>query len=187
MRSIVFAMLVIIGSFAAIPAKADFEDTARSMYIGVGAELHENTHVTPAERHGRRHARASRARSFEARTQVESPVTTADSGIVAIAARYLGARNPTGFRGPWCKAFANMVARQSGHYVQGSLRARDTGAMGQRVAGPVPGAYRVTRGHVSIVASVDGGSVTAISGNNGHGRVGYSHYAARGAAYYMPI
>lgn len=107
--------------------------------------------------------------------------------IVAEAARYIGARNPTGFRGPWCKAFVNMVARRSGYYVNASLRAVDAALMGQRIAGPVPGAYRVTRGHVSLVAAVHGGSVVAISGNNGHGRVGWSHYAARGAAYYLPI
>ena len=107
--------------------------------------------------------------------------------IVAEAARYIGSRNPTGFRGPWCKAFVNMVARRSGYYVNASLRAVDAALMGQRIAGPVPGAYRVTRGHVSLVAAVHGGSVVAISGNNGHGRVGWSHFATRGAAYYLPI
>ena len=182
MRSIAFAMLAIICGFAAQPARADYEDTTRSMYIGAMPELHDQAQATPSRR-----GRVARARAFEARVPASADTMAAGGDLVAIATRYVGARNPTGFRGPWCKAFANMVARQSGHYVQGSLRARDTGAMGQRVAGPVPGAYRVTRGHVSIVAAVEGGSVTAISGNNGHGRVGYSHYAARGAAYYLPI
>lgn len=107
--------------------------------------------------------------------------------IVAEAARYIGSRNPTGFRGPWCKAFVNMIARKTGHYVHASLRARDTYAMGARLAGPTPGAFRVTRGHVSIVARVQGHRVVAISGNNGRGRVGWSHYSAGGAAYYAPI
>lgn len=107
--------------------------------------------------------------------------------IVAEAARYIGSRNPTGFRGPWCKAFVNMVSRRTGYYANPSLRARDTHAMGVRITNPVPGAFRVTRGHVSVVARVEGVRVVAVSGNNGRGRVGWSHYSARGAAYYLPV
>ena len=134
--------------------------------------------VRPAARNRRESHRVDYARPMDVRPTMQ---------IVAEAARYIGSRNPTGFRGPWCKAFVNMVARRSGYYVNTSLRAVDAALMGQRVAGPVPGAYRVTRGHVSLVARVEGSRVVAISGNNGHGRVGWSHYAARGAAYYLPI
>ena len=185
MRSYALILLGFIGIFASAPAKANYDDTSMSSYIGVSPDNTPALVSAPAQRvRANRHGRfAARAQSSDARAEVQSGA----SDLVAVASRYIGARNPTGFRGPWCKAFANMVARKAGRYVQGSLRARDTGAMGQRISGPAPGAYRVTRGHVSIVAAVQGGSVVAISGNNGHGRVGWSHYAARGAAYYMPI
>lgn len=111
--------------------------------------------------------------------------------IVAEAARYIGARNPMGFRGPGCKVFVNMVARRSGFAANSSARAFDTAAMGQRVSYPQPGDYRVSRrrggGHVEIVASVDGGAVTTINGNKGRNRVGWSHRSIGGAAYYRPI
>lgn len=111
--------------------------------------------------------------------------------IVAEASRYIGIRNPMGFRGPGCKAFVNMVARRSGYAVNKSMRALDTASMGRRVSYPQPGDYRVSTrrggGHVEIVASVDGGRVTTINGNKGRNRVGWSHRSIGGAAYYRPI
>ena len=111
--------------------------------------------------------------------------------IVAEAARYIGTRNPMHFRGPGCKVFVNMVARRTGYATNASARAFDTRGMGQRVAYPEPGDYRVSSrrggGHVEIVASVDGGRVTTINGNKGRNRVGWSHRTIAGAAYYRPI
>ena len=111
--------------------------------------------------------------------------------IVAEAARYIGTRNPMHFRGPGCKVFVNMIARRTGYVANASARAFDTRGMGQRVAYPQPGDYRVSSrrggGHVEIVASVDGGRVTTINGNKGRNRVGWSHRTVAGAAYYRPI
>ena len=111
--------------------------------------------------------------------------------IVAEAARYIGTRNPMHFRGPGCKAFVNMIARHTGYATNASMRAFDTRGMGQRVAYPQPGDYRVSSrrggGHVEIVASVDGGRVTTINGNKGRNRVGWSYRSIAGAAYYRPI
>lgn len=131
--------------------------------------------------------RGNRGRNF---AQAPLDIRTAPQ-IVAEAARYIGARNPTGFRGPGCKAFINMVARRSGLYANASARAFDTRGMGQRVSYPQPGDYRVSArrggGHVEIVASVEGGIVTTINGNKGRNRVGWSHRSIGGAAYYRPI
>lgn len=111
--------------------------------------------------------------------------------IVAEAARYIGTRNPMHFRGLGCKAFVNMVARHTGYAANASMRAFDTRGMGQRVAYPQPGDYRVSSrrggGHVEIVASVDGNRVTTINGNKGRNRVGWSYRTVAGAAYYRPI
>jgi len=111
--------------------------------------------------------------------------------IVAEASRYIGTRNPYRFRGPGCKVFVNMIARRSGFYANASARAFDTRGMGQRVAYPQPGDYRVSArrggGHVEIVAAVEGGAVTTINGNKGRNRVGWSHRSIAGAAYYRPI
>lgn len=111
--------------------------------------------------------------------------------IVAEAARYIGARNPMRFRGPGCKAFVNMVARRAGFAVNASMRAFDVAGMGQRVSYPQPGDYRVSArrggGHIELVARVEGGAVVTINGNKGGNRVGWSHRAISGAAYYRPL
>ena len=131
--------------------------------------------------------RGNRVRSF---AQAPLDIRTAPQ-IVAEAARYIGARNPQGFRGPGCKVFVNMVARRSGLYANASARAFDTRGMGQRVSYPQPGDYRVNArrggGHVVIVARVEGGRVVAINGNKGRNRVGWSSYPIAGGAYYRPI
>ncbi len=142
--------------------------------------------------HTSRHARVSRRimrRVATHESRVRSPLDIRSAPqIVADAMRYVGSRNPTRFKGiAWCKAFVNKIAHENGYYVNASLRAIDAAAMGQRIAGPAVGAYRVTRHHVAIVASVHGGRVVAVSGNGRGHRVSLSHYAARGAAYYMPI
>lgn len=129
-------------------------------------------------------------RVLRAETRAALDIRTAPQ-IVAEASRYIGSRNPMGFRGPGCKVFVNMVARRAGLAANSSARAFDTAAMGRRVGYPQPGDYRVSRrrggGHVEIVASVEGGRVTTINGNKGRNRVGWSHRSVRGAVYYRPI
>lgn len=124
--------------------------------------------------------------------RVHQPVDIrTNSQIVAEAVPFIGTRNPMGFRGPGCKAFVNMIARRAGYYANASMRAFDTAGMGQRIAYPVPGAYRVSArrggGHVEIVAEVNGGTVTTISGNKGRNRVGWSYRSVAGARYYLPV
>jgi len=129
-------------------------------------------------------------RVLRAETRAALDIRTAPQ-IVAEASRYIGSRNPMGFRGPGCKVFVNMVARRAGLATNSSARAFDTAAMGRRVGYPQPGDYRVSRrrggGHVEIVASVEGGRVTTINGNKGRNRVGWSHRSVIGAVYYRPI
>ena len=154
-------------------AETALEFAAAGMGRGVSVE-----YVRPV-RHGRR-----------AHQSVPLDIRSAPQ-IVAEAARYIGTRNPMHFRGPGCKAFVNMIARHTGYATNASMRAFDTRGMGQRVAYPQPGDYRVSSrrggGHVEIVASVDGGRVTTINGNKGRNRVGWSHRSIAGAAYYRPI
>lgn len=131
-------------------------------------------------------------RRSRGRVEYASPMDIRTSSqIVAEASRYIGTRNPMGFRGPGCKAFVNMVARRAGYYANASMRAFDTAGMGQRIAYPVPGAYRVSArrggGHTEIVADVQGNTVVTINGNKGRNRVGWSYRSVAGARYYMPI
>jgi len=131
-------------------------------------------------------------RVLRAESHIASPtnIRTAPQ-IVAEAARYIGARNPMRFAGPGCKAFVNMVARRAGFAVNASMRAFDVAGMGQRVSYPQPGDYRVSArrggGHIELVARVEGGAVVTINGNKGGNRVGWSHRAIAGAAYYRPL
>ena len=91
------------------------------------------------------------------------------SALVAEAARYVGWSNPTGFRGPWCKAFTNMVLREAGYHPGPSLRAIDALADGQRVSAPQPGDLAVMRGHVTFFAQWDGpDAFDGLGGNQGH-------------------
>lgn len=87
--------------------------------------------------------------------------------LVRAAERYLYT-NPTGRSRAWCRAFVNLVARQSGYRINPSLMARaPTG--GYRVRRPVPGAVAKSRHHTGFVKSVsaDGRKILLISGNSG--------------------
>ena len=98
------------------------------------------------------------------------------SALVAEAARYVGSGNPTGFRGPWCKAFTNMVLREEGYHPGPSLRAIDALADGYRVSSPEPGDLAVMRGHVTFFAQWDGpDAFDGLGGNQGHA-VRLSHF-----------
>lgn len=91
------------------------------------------------------------------------------SNALALAERYNGGGNPTGFYGPWCKAFTNMILRQAGYHPGPSLRAIDGLADGQRVASPAPGDLAVMAGHITFFASWDGSNTfIGLGGNQGH-------------------
>ena len=81
--------------------------------------------------------------------------------LIAIAERYLGSRNPTGARGPWCGHFLNLVLRRAGLTPMPGNRAIDALRLGPRVARAVPGSLIVRRHHVEIAL----GDGRSISGN----------------------
>lgn len=86
--------------------------------------------------------------------------------LIEIASRYLGMGNITGFRGPWCGAFAAMVARKAGVTPpEGYLQARRWANAGRRLPGPRVGAVAVARNHVGYVQAVVPGGVILLSGN----------------------
>jgi uncharacterized protein (TIGR02594 family) len=106
--------------------------------------------------------------------------------LLAEAEKFVGSRNPTGFRGPWCGAFMGMIAHRSGvRLPTGYLQAREWAKVGHRVSGPRIGSIAVMRHHVGIVAGVDGrGNPILVSGNHGR-RVGIGVYGARRVIAYV--
>lgn len=98
------------------------------------------------------------------------------SSVLAVASRFVGDSNPTGFRGPWCKAFVNMVARKTGHFTNASLRAVDALRMGFRVRSPQPGDVAVMRSHTTFFAGYGGRGFLGLGGNQSHHRVTVSSY-----------
>jgi hypothetical protein len=91
------------------------------------------------------------------------------SNVLAIGAGYLHHGNVTGYRGPWCKAFTNLVLRQAGYHPGPSLRAIDALADGTRVNAPTPGDLAVMRGHVTIFKEWYGPTAfIGLGGNQGH-------------------
>jgi hypothetical protein len=97
--------------------------------------------------------------------------------VLAIAERYLGARNFTGFREAWCADALNVWLRKSGHRPQRSHRAVDFARYGRPTA-PRIGAIAVMRHHVGIVAGFARGGVILLSGNHRR-RVGLGVYSLR--------
>lgn len=98
--------------------------------------------------------------------------------LLAVASRYVGGRNPTGTRGPWCRDFVNHVVRKAGlPLADNSRKARDAVRLGRRVSNPRPGDLAVMRSHVTIVAGFDAGRVVGLGGNQCGGRVCVSRYA----------
>ena len=101
------------------------------------------------------------------------------SAVLAEAARFVGSGNPTGFYGPWCKAFTNFVLLRVGKHPGPSLLAIDALADGRRVARPRPGDLAVMRSHVTFFAGWDGhGGFLGLGGNQGH-RVRVSRFPVR--------
>ena len=94
-----------------------------------------------------------------------------------VASAYLGHRNPTGTRGPWCRDFVNLTLRAAGYRVaDNSRRARDAVRLGSRVFDPRPGDLVVMRSHVTFFAGYGGRGVLGLGGNQSGGRVSVSSY-----------
>ena len=114
MRTI-HALIGVLFCVCATPALA-YDETGNSTPYEVAPTTQT---AMPVAAHSSRHARHN----------ASAPSLVGSPSIVAEAAHYIGSRNPTGFRGPWCKAFVNMVGRHVGIYVNGSFRARDTSGL----------------------------------------------------------
>lgn len=97
-----------------------------------------------------------------------------DSRVIAEAARYTGAANITGTKGPWCADYVSFVLRKTGHRPLANRMANAALAYGQHVRNPHPGDLVViaTRGghatHVGFFAGFSGNQVVLISGNWHH-------------------
>lgn len=112
--------------------------------------------------------------------------------MLAEAERWIGSKNPTGFRGAWCGAFQAMVARKVGvEPPKGYLQAKQWVHAGRRLSSPAVGAIAVLLrrggGHVGIVESVEpNGDPVIVSGNHNR-RVGIGVYPkSRVLAYVEP-
>jgi uncharacterized protein (TIGR02594 family) len=102
-----------------------------------------------------------------------SSFSSAVSGVVDEARRYLGGGNPTGRSTLWCARFMNMVLEHTGHRGTGSDMAASFASYGHRVSGPQVGAIAVMArrggGHVGVVSGIDAqGNPIVISGNYGN-------------------
>jgi uncharacterized protein (TIGR02594 family) len=156
--------------------------------------VHHHRHHPRVARHHRhrfvhhRHGHRARANfSVPADMPARMPIARGGGGsLLAVADRFVGSRNPTGYRGPWCGAFMGMVARRSGMRLPtGYLQAREWAKAGRRISGPRIGAIAVLRHHVGIVAGIDrGGNPILVSGNHGR-RVGIGVYGARRVIAYV--
>ena len=102
------------------------------------------------------------------------PEPSADerSAVVAEAERWLGSRNMTGKRGPWCAHFASYVLEKTGHRPLANGLVASALAYGRRLSEPKVGALVVVNtrvghaAHVGFVANVnEDGSIELISGN----------------------
>lgn len=110
------------------------------------------------------------------------------SPLLAVASSYVGRRNPTGTRGPWCRDFVNHVVRKAGlPLADNSRKARDAVRLGRRVSNPRPGDLAVMRSHVTIVAGFEAGRVVGLGGNQCGGRVCVSRYAQSRVIAYVRI
>lgn len=111
---------------------------------------------------------------------------------LAEAQRHVGRGNPTGRRSLWCARFINDALARTGHRGTGSDLARSFAHYGRRLHAPLPGAIAIysrgrNSGHVAIVESVNGGTVTLVSGNCGRAGVcRYTRSSSAAVAYVWP-
>lgn len=170
---------------------ASFLSVAACCAFSGHAEAHSFRHIHHHHRiarhwhrhHWRHHYRRHWHRHYSARAlprnayRYEARVAAESSDILATAERYLGDRNPTWFRrGPWCKAFVNMIARKTGHFYNRSLRAIDGLRMGVRVRFPRAGDLAVMATHITFFAGYGGRGFLGLGGNQSGHRVTVSSY-----------
>jgi hypothetical protein len=137
---------------------------------------HPMHHRYHADRYDWRHRHSVYAVQKTDQRRWRATVSEGRSSVLAVASRFVGDSNPTGFRGPWCKAFVNMVARKTGHFTNASLRAVDALHMGVRVRSPRPGDVAVMRSHTTFFAGYGGRGFLGLGGNQSHHRVTVSSY-----------
>jgi uncharacterized protein (TIGR02594 family) len=135
------------------------------------------------------HTTRAPARRISPRVRAGEPMRLASAApLLAVASRYVGGRNPTGTRGPWCRDFVNHVVRKAGlPLADSSRKARDAVRLGRRVSQPRPGDLAVMRSHVTIVAGIEAGRVVGLGGNQCGGRVCVSRYAQSRVIAYVRI
>jgi uncharacterized protein (TIGR02594 family) len=135
------------------------------------------------------HTTRAPARRISPRVRAGEPLRLASAApLLAVASRYVGGRNPTGTRGPWCRDFVNHVVRKAGlPLADTSRKARDAVRLGRRVSQPRPGDLAVMRSHVTIVAGFEQGRVVGLGGNQCGGRVCVSRYAQSRVIAYVRI
>lgn len=122
-----------------------------------------------------------------------APTGSESNPVIFEAARWVGARNMTGLRGPWCAAFTSFILRKTG---RAPLNDNTVGAAmhyGRRLPEPKVGALAIVstrygrEGHVGFVAAVNvDGSIRLISGNWGH-RVGDAMIARRSVVAFVEV
>ena len=92
----------------------------------------------------------------------------AASDVVAVARRYLGSGNFTGYREAWCADAVNSWLRSAGRRPMSGRSAYSALAYGPRTANPREGDLIVMPHHVGVFEGWDGGRVRMISGNWSH-------------------
>lgn len=115
----------------------------------------------------------------------------ARNGLVSVASHYLGRGNVTHLRGPWCRAFINLVADEAGvPLANRSNLAIDALRLGPRVREPVAGDLAILRRrggyHVTFFAARHGDKIIGLGGNQ-HKRVRYSAYSTRNVVGYVRL
>jgi len=176
MRRIIILAAIL---FAALPLASEASARGR----------HHHHH----QRHHRHHRQHTALIDIApAETSIFSFHQSRGAKMLAEAERWIGSRNPTNFRGPWCGSFMNMVAQKVGaKSPDGYLQARQWVHAGRRIKSPAVGAIAVLLrrggGHVGIVESVEpDGNPVIVSGNHGN-RVGVGVYPkSRVLAYVEP-
>ena len=104
--------------------------------------------------------------------EAAAPAVEPNDDVVAEAEHWLGARNMTGRRGPWCGAFANFILQKTGHAAMSGENVAAALHYGRHLSEPTVGAMAVIstswgrEGHVGFVSRVnDDGSIQLVSGN----------------------
>jgi uncharacterized protein (TIGR02594 family) len=115
-----------------------------------------------------------------------APKQLSGGDMLDAARRFLGARNPTGFRGQWCGAFMGMIARRSGRSMPANPNLARAWARAGRPTTPHIGAIAVMAHHVGIIAGFKHVKILLVSGNHSH-RVGQGWYSASRVIAYRSV